>query len=260
MKIFRLIKKQNINSKIYLPEKIYSDDVFLVSYPKSGNTWIRFLIANYLKNNSGNNVDFHTIQRIIPEVGRNDEAIKYLPRPRIIKSHATYTKYPKVIYVVRDGRDVYVSYYFYRINWLPPETRFREFLERRDHYPCLWGEHVRSWLFKINKPSNILIIRYEDMLDNCFEQLHKIVKFIGLDVKGEQMQQAVEASSFKNMRSLEMERGRPYKEQERGPDVFLRHGKSGDWRELFGQEEKALFKAREGKVLIRLGYELNNNW
>jgi len=251
-------KKRELKRKIYLPNKIYSDDVFLVSYPKSGNTWIRFLLASVLKQD--NDIDFHTIQTLIPEVGRNNEAINKLDRPRIIKSHATYLKYPKVIYLVRDGRDVYVSYYFYRLKRLPEETTFRDFLARQDHYPCLWGEHVQSWLFNQNKKSNILLIRYEDLLWDCLDQLNRIVKFIGIEATENQLKQAVKSCQFENMRQLEIERGRPYKEEEKGPDIFLRQGKKGNWREFFGREEKAIFKAREGKILMRLGYEENNNW
>jgi len=242
----------------WLPSKLYPDDVFIVSYPRSGNTWVRFLIANLLK--QGDEViDFYTSNKYIPEVGRHDEIIQSLNRPRVMKSHAPYVrKYPRVIYVVRDGRDVYVSYYFYRLKHLPPGTTFKEFLKRRDHFPCLWGEHVSSWLFRKPSRQQILVVRYEDLACNCFEQLRRMADFIGLEAQEDQLRRAVEAASFENMRRLEFERGRPYRND--SPDVFVRKGQPGNWKEFFGPEEKAIFKPREGHVLIKLGYETDDNW
>lgn len=251
--------KKKKKTNLYLPDPLYPDDVFLASYPKSGNTWVRFLIANLIKQKEEEIIDFNTIQEIIPEVVRNEEAIRTLARPRIIKSHATHTEYPKVIYIVRDGRDVYVSYYFYRQNKLGNNISFKDFLKRRDHYPCLWGEHVNSWLFSKNKSTNILVVKYEDLIINCLEQLKRIVNFIGLEATEKQLQSSVEASNFENMRRLEVERGRPYQTKER-VEVFVRKGKPGNWRDFFGLEEKAIFNSREGKFLIKLGYEIDNNW
>lgn len=246
------------NSTNWLPSTVYPDDVFIVSYPKSGNTWIRFLIANLLKHQN-EEIDFYTVNRYVPEVGRHEEIIAGLKRPRIMKSHAAYVReYPRVIYVVRDGRDVYVSYYFHRLKHLPPGTTFKEFLKRRDHFPCLWGKHVTSWLFRKPRSSKILIVRYEDLVRDCLEQLRGIADFIGLQVDEDQLRYAVEASSFENMRRLEFEKGRPYKKE--GPEVFMRRGQPRNWREFFGPEEKAFFKSREGYVLVKLGYEKDNGW
>ena len=242
----------------WLPSNIYSDDVFLVSYPKSGNTWLRFLIANILKEEEEEEINFHTVHNYIPEVGKQEEIIKTLERPRIMKSHAPYiSEYSKVIYLTRDGRDVYVSYYFHRLKQLPPGCTFREFLMRHDHYPCIWGEHVASWLFR-SFPSNYLFVRYEDLIHDCLKQVKRIANFLGLERTEDQLQSASEKSSFDNMKRLELKKGRLYKED--GPNVFMRKGKAGDWRDFFGQDEKSVFKSREGHVLIKLGYEINDKW
>ncbi|HBL10717.1 MAG TPA: hypothetical protein DD379_04800 [Cyanobacteria bacterium UBA11162] len=258
--LFNLKKNDKFPSNPYLPNPLYPDDVFLVSYPKSGNTWVRFLIANIIKKNPEDIVDFHSIQKFVPEVIRNNEFIEQLERPRVIKSHGTYTDYPKVIYLVRDGRDVYVSYYFYRLNKFSEGITFHDFFKRQDHYPCLWGDHVKSWLFGKNNKPNILVIKYEDILHDCTEVLKRIINFIGLEVTEDEIIGAIEASRFENMRKLEKERGRPYKEKEKGPDIFMRQGKQGNWRDFFGIEERKVFKSREGELLIRLGYEENDNW
>ena len=241
----------------WLPNKIYSDDVFIVSYPKSGNTWLRFLLANLVKL-PVEEIDFHTVHKYIPEVGEEEnDSVKRI-RPRIMKSHACkVNEYPRVIYLIRDGRDVYVSYYFHRLNQLSPDTTFKKFLERQDHYPSTWGEHVESWLFRGYNP-NLLMVRYEDLHRDSLNQLKRIVGFIGLELTEKQLKIAIEKSKFEEMRRIELEKGRKFKVK--GPDVFIRSGRPGDWKKYFGIKEKKIFKLREGSILNKLGYEINNSW
>src|SRR6266511_1501639 len=63
----------------------FSDDIMLVSYPRSGNTWLRFLIGNLI---SREPVRFANIERIIPDIyHHSDRELRKLPRPRFLKSH-----------------------------------------------------------------------------------------------------------------------------------------------------------------------------
>jgi len=85
---------------------VYPDDTFVVSYPRSGNTWTRFLIANLVYPEK--NVGFTNIEKLIPDTSsQSNRALKSTPRPRIIKTHEYFDhRYRKVIYIVRDPRDV----------------------------------------------------------------------------------------------------------------------------------------------------------
>ena len=255
----RRARRQARTASRWKPAVIHPDDIFIVSYPKSGNTWVRFLIANLLKQ-PGEEIDFYTSLKYIPGLVKNADAIGRLERPRLMKSHAPYLPdYPSVIYVLRDGRDVYVSYYFHLLQTLPEGTTFREFLGRERHTPSSWGDHVASWLFREQEgPQRTMVVRYEDLQHDCLVELSRIAEFIGLETTQAELRQAIAASSFENMRSLELEKGRPYKHE--GPEVFMREGRSGGWRAFFGAEEKAIFKAREGRFLVRLGYEQDDNW
>src|SRR5947208_15984533 len=75
---------------------VYPDDTFIVSYPRSGNTWTRFLIANLAF--PAENVTFTNIERLVPDTSsQSNRALKRTPRPRIIKSHPYFDpRYPKV--------------------------------------------------------------------------------------------------------------------------------------------------------------------
>ena len=93
---------------------VFPDDTFIVSYIKSGNTWTRFLIANLAYPETP--ADFSNINRLTPdpEALSKRELLK-MPRPRILKSHQYFDpRFPKVIYIVRDPRDVLLSGYHFQ--------------------------------------------------------------------------------------------------------------------------------------------------
>src|SRR2546425_1809027 len=104
---------------------VYPDDTFIVSYPRSGNTWARFLIANLVHPNA--TVTFANIEKLIPDTSsQSNRALKRTPRPRIIKTHQYFDpRYRKVIYIVRDPRDVALSYHQFQ----------RKYRQIEDSYP-----------------------------------------------------------------------------------------------------------------------------
>ena len=87
------------------------DDTFIVSYPRSGNTWTRFLVANLLF--ADRPVTFANIEELVPDAeAQSSLYMKRVPSPRVIKSHEYFDhRYPKMLYIVRDPRDVVLSYY-----------------------------------------------------------------------------------------------------------------------------------------------------
>ena len=239
----------------FMPEEIRSDDVFVVSYPKSGNTWVRFLLANALYPDA--EVDFHTIHELIPEVGQEELRRDALPSHRLLKSHAPYRAvYPRVIYILRDGRDVYTSYYHYKQLDLDTETTFEDFLSGR-HWPTRWAEHVRGWMRAAAVRDNILVVRFEDLKEDSVRELRRMVSFLDRGAIPEsQLQDAAEAYIYQNMRRLEKERGRKYEKVER----FMRKGKAGNWEEMFTKSARKIFKNEDGGALVENGYVENKSW
>jgi hypothetical protein len=94
---------------------IFPDDVFLTSYPRSGNTWTRFLVGNLAHTEEA--VTFLNVERLVPDMNKHgDYYLRHLPRPRILKSHEVFDpRYKRVIYIVRDPRDVAVSNYHWEM-------------------------------------------------------------------------------------------------------------------------------------------------
>lgn len=246
----------------YLPEELYDDDVFLVSYPKSGNTWMRFLIGRCL---FGESVDFTTIQRLVPDVHSTRAACRETPRPRIIKSHMPpVPEYKRVIYLARDGRDVAVSSFFHALKYriIKPDTRFTDFLKGFHDGSVLgfgsWCRHVCSWLD--HRPDEWLLIRYEDLRTNTLELLLRVMEFAGITVTETAAAVAVERSSFEHMQKLEREQHSISPELARSDREipFVRRGESGSWRDFFDDETLAEFVDLHGSALRRLGYPVDS--
>jgi Sulfotransferase domain len=92
---------------------IRADDIFVVSFFKSGNTWTRFLLANLL--NPGRPVSFESIERTFPDIYQFQyQDYAKLPSPRVIKSHEWFDpRYRRIVYIVRDPRDVAILLYHF---------------------------------------------------------------------------------------------------------------------------------------------------
>src|SRR5579864_4614101 len=112
--------------------EVFPDDVFIVSYPKSGNTWTRFLIANLVYPEK--QPDFSNINLVIPDPeALSKRALANLPRPRILKSHQYFDpRYKHIIYIVRDPRDVALSQYYFHIKrtLIPDSYPVEQFIQR----------------------------------------------------------------------------------------------------------------------------------
>ncbi len=239
------------NNKI---PKLNANDTFLVSYPKSGNTWVRFLFANYLKNDTEKLITFKNFDHYCPEWNIQNELISKLSSPRIIKSHDKFNSlFPKVIYIVRDGRDVYLSYYHYLKNSFTQNLSFKEFLESDNIPQGRWSEHIESWILNQHNNINLKLIKYEDLQHDPFSLFSEMVEFAGFEVHKERIEMAIQNSSFKQMKSIEQQYGK--KARKNTPEIFVRKGISNQWKQEFGKEELEIFKRKENiQLLEKLGY------
>lgn len=194
---------------------VNSDDTFLVSYPKSGNTWLRFLVANSLKQSSGG-IDFSNIEDVVPDIYVSSRSgLKKVQARRVIKSHESLTiTYPKVVYLVRDPIDVYKSYYYF-LNKRNAELSFDDYDElffsgQLDDYGS-WNQHVASWYQYSKAVDNVLIIKYEDLKYDTESLLTDILTFLEIDFDAGTVRNAVAQSSKDKMRELEKLTGKNWK-------------------------------------------------
>lgn len=234
---------------------------FVISYPKSGNTWMRFLLASYFINRK---VELEELNQIIPTEDREIDVIdKDLLRSfnvpkKVFKSHQPFaSSYKNVIYLVRDPRDVAVSYYFHNINVgnIDKETSFDDYIEKEFNNSVRfgsWRKHVDSWLNNKHK-LNILFIRYEDLLSDTFGQLSKVLKFMNIDVDIEKAQNAINNCSIDELREIaDKSKRKMFKEGKNSE--FFRSGKQGEFKEYFTEEKLEKFNAIYKRQLEIFGY------
>ena len=244
--------------------RTYPDDTFIVSYPKSGNTWTRFLVASLIHGEEP--LTFLKADQVIPSVdSMSRKFFKNMPRPRVIKSHFPFDQtYKRVIYIVRDPKDVAVSQYHYQIKRkvLQEGHPVAEFIPRfvaGETCPYgSWGENVGSWLAARQTNPDFLLLRYEDMIRQTDVELIKIAKFLHIDPEPERIRRAVEQSTADNMRKMEQKEAGKWESTKdtRKDKFFVRNAKTGEGKSTIPPACIAQIEGAWGGLMRHLGYEL----
>lgn len=209
-------KAHEIVTKYYGPEKKNSDkeELVFVSFPKAGRTWITFLIARIfqrkynlpesevvnLEEISNKSIDLPNIT-ITHEDEPHKKDINSLNRSKM----KYYNK--KIILIVRDPRDIIVSFYFHQSkrkgenNYTKDISSF--LFEKVGGFKVLI-EYYNIWAENINLPADFLLIKYEDFSKNTKEEVRKILEFMNIrDISDEEIEEAISFASFKNMKEME---------------------------------------------------------
>ena len=241
-----------------------ADDTFIVSYPKSGNTWLRFLVANLLHPQSP--VTFLEADRIIPSVdGSSRKYFQRMPRPRVIKSHYPFEPcYERIIYIVRDPRDVAVSQYHYQIKRRvldenhPIEQFVSRFVTGRVCPYGSWGENVGSWMAARFRHPGFLWLRYEDLHGRTETELLRIASHLNLEVTRELLVQTAARSSADRMRTLEREQAAQWASTKgtRSDKLFVRGACAGGWKTELPESSIAAIESAWAPLMSWLHYDL----
>jgi len=258
--------KRKILSRIGRPRnagpylKVFEDDVFIVSYPRSGNTWMRFLLGAMIYDQD---VDFENMEAFVPDIYRcTNRFMESLERPRYIKSHEPFDKrYPKAIYLVRDPRDVAISYFRWLQKFRKIEKSFdgfiEDFVQDKTRYGG-WGTNVNSWVTNADRVSKgLLIVRYEDLLLDTANKLQEIAAFLGFDIPKDRLDFIVNQNKFDKMKQKEASiSDSNYIKGERGDIRFVRKGTTGQWKVDFSIEQAAMFQDAYQAIADKVGYDL----
>jgi glycosyltransferase involved in cell wall biosynthesis len=245
---------------------VFPGDLFLVGYFRSGSTWSRFLFGNFIHQNE--TITFTNLHRLVPSI---DESPDRLLRrwPRILKSHECFDpRYPRVIYVVRDPRDVAVSFYFYnlKVRVIPNGYPMDEFVSRfvaanivpyADRVGC-WQDHVLSWVRLREGAPGFRLVRYEDLLVDPAKELMKLAPMLGIDATPARIERAIALSSASSMQSLEQKQSRQWgtTKNSRQDIPFVREAKAGGWRSKLSGTAVRTIEQAWGTTMKALGYDL----
>jgi hypothetical protein len=225
-------------------------DFFLASFPKSGNTWLRYLLAAVFFPDE--KISQSNLSSFMPSVYDEKFELKHLIAPRFIKTHeAFFSLYPKTIYLVRDYRDAVVSSFYYLQKRQGLKGTISEFI-KSDKINAFgtWQWHVQMALeFMEQHPKRILFVKYESLLSATEKELQRILEFCGVTTK-QNILEIVQAASFATLRKKEAEESKP------GGAFFFRKGVAGDWKnDLSPEDVDYLLRDKKTKeIMKRLGY------
>ena len=277
--------------------------IWISSYPKSGNTWIRYFLGNYFFNKENkfdpdiikNIRKFHLDKEIIEKVSSKEDfkknpynVSKYWIESQkkldfkygnvvFFKTHNALININNneftndvltlaIIYIVRDPRDVAVSYSKYRdldynkiIDHMIAKNLEIPFVRQSDNWSDIeitgsWCFHYNSWKNGINKIPRI-IIRYEDLLSNSLETFTNVIVFLSniLNFKAdlEKIKSSNELSSFESLSKYEK------KEkfiENKSKTNFFRTGKSGNWEKILSKDQIKKIEKNFEKEMKELNY------
>ena len=245
---------------------VFPGDIFLVGYFRSGSTWARFLFGNLIHQHEA--VTFTNMERLVPMIYNSpDRLLRRLPR--VLKSHECFDpRYPRVIYIVRDPRDVAVSFYFYniKVGVISEGYSIEDFVGRfmapnvvgyADRVGC-WQDHVLSWIRLRQGKSGFALIRYEDLLADPVKELTELAQCLGIDPTRERIERAVRLSSASHMQSLEKKQSQDWVATKgtRQDISFVREAKAGGWRKTLTPTAVKTIEDAWGETMKELGYEL----
>ncbi len=195
------LRRINERYGLRLGEKYEPDDVFVVGYPKSGNTWMQNLLSCIHFGCDGQRTPHSVAQHLVPDVHAQPYHVRFAT-PMIFKSHhLPRPDYRRVIYLLRDGRDVMVSYRYYLECMHAATIRSYAELKRLSSFGT-WHDHVASWL---QNPfgAEVLVVKYESLVQDCVSQLRSICDFVGISADERFLQAAAESCSFANLHAKE---------------------------------------------------------
>ncbi|XP_005415173.1 PREDICTED: sulfotransferase family cytosolic 2B member 1-like [Chinchilla lanigera] len=254
-------------------------DVLLVTFPKSGTTWMQQVLSLILC--KGHLWPIHNVPNWerAPWLEQNS-FVKLLgnldpSQPRLLTSHlgaealgpALLHSKARVVYMARNPKDVLVSfYYFHKLaKFLPDPSSFEdfvaEFLEGTGFFGS-WFEHVKGWL-GLEPDLNMLFVTYEELHQAPRATLQKLSDFLGYPLGPEEEDFVLEHCSFPFMSQSSVVNYSLVPKEVMDPSQgrFLRKGVMGDWKEHFSPEQNekfnTVYQAKMGNLGLHLPWTMD---
>ena len=248
---------------------------WIASYPKSGNTWVRFIVCNILKGRAVENSA--EIEALTPDMHkRQPETLPFDCDRLFLKTHwactpamPLYDRTVGAIYVVRHPGDVLASNLAYlavpKQHESPVVDQFIR-LGGLEHWTRFgmgtWFENVRSWTSG-QHPFPVHVITYESLLSAPTETIGRIADHIGHPVTADDAARIADETRFPRMRSLDLREKNRVSDSSsffvsdatgttRGRRVFMRSGKTRQYRSLLNPRQKERFGERFGSIVRQL--------
>lgn len=217
-------------------------DWILSSYPRSGNTWLRFFFCNLISLSEwdGEEVDFPLLNQTMVAFGANNllEPWPHSTIPRVVKTHRHYSplfgKVRGTIGLIRDPRDVMVSYYhFQKVRKGIYKGAFKDFIRDRRFGLQSWFRHYTSW-----QGHWTCTVKYEELKKETFSQFNQILGVLDVSCPEDIAREAIHRSSIRNIKKIEKSTSGCREEKA----AFARDGRSRQWKDYFTEEDLEYYR------------------
>ncbi|CAL8284615.1 unnamed protein product [Merluccius merluccius] len=233
--------------KYYEDFSFRPDDILIVTYPKSGTTWMQEVVPLILSHGDPVVVDTVPNWDRVPwleETRACDLNLDQRPPPRIFTTHfhhammssSFFTVKPRVIYLMRNPRDVFTSSFHYHgmASFLVDPGTQTEFLHKFLDGKVMfgsWFDHVKGWL-SAGEHQHIMYICYEEMILDLQAAVARLAEFLDTPLDSETIGKIAERCVFKNMKNNKMSNYSlvPSELMDQNTSMFLRKGMAGDWK------------------------------
>ncbi|XP_036937161.1 sulfotransferase 2B1-like [Acanthopagrus latus] len=246
--------------KYYEDFSFRPDDILVATYPKSGTTWMQEIAPLVVSGGDPASVDALPNWDRVPWLEEQRSCVLNLeqrPSPRVFATHFHYNMMPasffeakpKVIYVMRNPKDVFTSsfHYYgmasYLVNPGSQSEFLRKFLDGKVMFGS-WFDHVKSWLNAEDK-ERIMYISYEEMKMDLKDSVSRIAQFLEKSLDAEVIERIADRCLFKNMKQNKMSNYStvPREFLDQTKSEFLRKGIVGDWKNQLTVAEAEYFDA-----------------
>jgi len=220
-------------------------DILLVSYPRSGSTWVRHVLCSVACIKSGREgaIDLADVDSMMPELGRNWlwREGRTGPMPRVVKTHSDFfpgATRARVVLLVRDPRDVMLSYYRFMMHHIDTHLSmdFAQFARSTKYGFSAWFRHYESWITHAWS-----ILRYERLKSSPLQKFEELLIAVGVDVERETVRRALEWSTAERVESARRRRDIARGQEFSAGFRFARANSVNRWRHELPVEVDAMY-------------------
>jgi hypothetical protein len=232
-------------------QKFAPEDIFIVGYPKSGNTWFQDLITAVVYGVHPAFAPPTLAQTLVPDVHKQPYYRRFAT-PMFFKSHRfPRPEYRRVVYLIRDGRDVMVSFYHYE-KAMRGAADLADLVRRGHRSHGKWETHVKAWLANPHG-ADMIVIRYEDLKHDGVKELQRFCSFAGIKRDTSFLEMMFHEADFEKMQERELRSGSGMRSWPTDK-LFRRRGVVGGYKEEMPAALVEEFTAASGETLRRCGY------
>lgn len=225
---------------------------YLVSFPKCGRTWIRVFLAKYFSELYNVPVDlgFTPLMRLhkdIPRIGFTHRGA-FTEDIMRMRQDILNMRNQSIIFLVRDPRDVVVSFFFELTKrQMKTSVALRDFIRSKTNGIERIIEYMNFWLRCRENHESFILIKYEDCRKNTQKEFVKILNFLGIDeIDSSGLKTALDYSHFDNMKKMETDGNLLKARDPRDPESYkVRKGKIGGYKEYLSKDD---IEYVEGKI------------